>query len=221
MSRPLGHMVGRDPSGVGHSDSCLHAAGGYSIEMNFWWYIEWPESVRRQTLKYVKNDKNNTLISINVLEYAAGIIEFIAALHYFKTYHTDKTDPHPTVLLYADNTTAESWLLKGCKSSMIGRSLGRLQCSLMINSPVGLYIDHVTTKDNKIADRISRIKSETDVSSYYKSLVQDFPQLASCRRFHPSAELTSSIIALLLRKKSQDPLEVRGRILADLGRSTI
>ena len=104
---------------------------------------------------------------------------------------------------------------------MIGRSLGRLQCSLMINSPAGLYIDHVTTKDNEIADRISRIKSETDVSSYYKSLVQDFPQLASCRRFHTSAELTSSIIALLLRKKSQDPLEVRGRILADLGRSTI
>ena len=51
-SRPITHFVPRDPSGTGWADSCLHAAGGFSIDMGFWWYIEWPEQIRSRTLRY-------------------------------------------------------------------------------------------------------------------------------------------------------------------------
>lgn len=180
-SRPIGHMIHRAPSGVGYSDSCLRAAGGFSICMKFWWYIEWPDHIQKRTLCFVKNNKDNKLVSINVLEYAALIINFIAAKYYFRTYHSDPSDPHPMVLLYADNFTAEAWAkLKQCKTSMIGRSLGRLQCALMMNNNVGLNVDHVTTKKNVIADRISRIKKETNVLPDFEKLTQDFPQLTSC-----------------------------------------
>ncbi len=220
LERPIGHMVQRTPTGIGHSDSCLHAAGGFSIEMGFWWYIEWPQNIQKRTLRFVKNNKHNTLISINVLEYAALIINYIAATDYFQKYHDDPEDPYPTVLLYADNTTAEAWgKMKACKSSMTGRSLGRLQCALMINNRVGINIAHVTTKDNEIADRISRIKLETNIMPKFSDLMQDFPQLKSCRRFRPSQELVSSITAILLQEKSFDPLRAREKILADLGRS--
>ena len=67
MWRPLGHLIKRTPSGIGYSDSCLHAAGGYSLDMGFWWYIEWPESIKSQTLKFIFNDADGKLISINAL----------------------------------------------------------------------------------------------------------------------------------------------------------
>ena len=220
MTRPIGHMIKREPSAIGYSDSSLHAAGGYSLDMGFWWYIEWPPEVQSHTLRFVKNDKHNTLISINVLEYAAGIINYIASMHFYTTC-PNKSDPTPIVLLYDDNTASESWLMKGCKSSRIGRGLGRLQCSLMINSPVGLDVAHITTDENVIADRISRFKRETDILSNISLLKQEFPQLISCRRFHPSAELSSAIIAILLQEKSFDPLVARNRVLETLGKSTI
>lgn len=219
MSRPIAHFVKRDPSGIAWSDSSLDAAGGYSVDMKFWWYIHWPEDVRRHTLRFVKNNDANTLISINALEYAALIINYVASTHYFHN-HEDPSDPYPSVLLYADNTTAESWLRKSCKNSFIGRALGRLQCALMINNPVGINVDHVTTKDNVVADRISRIKQDTDAIPDFQSLLQDFPQLNSCTRFHPSAELISFVMDALLRKNSVDPLQASKQILAELGKTT-
>ena len=222
LHRPIAHMVHRDPSAIGYSDSCLRAAGGFSIKMKFWWYIEWPECIQKRTLRYIKNNKNNMLISINLLEYAALLIEYVAATHYYRNGGTDDSDPYPTVLLYADNTTAEAWAkMKSCKTSMAGRALGRLQCALMINNHVGINIGHVTTKDNVIADRISRIKKETNTLPDFEKLTQDFPQLTSCRRFHPSAELVSAITAILLQEKSFDPLEARDSILEKLGQNTI
>ena len=222
LHRPIAHMVHRDPSAIGYSDSCLRAAGGFSIKMKFWWYIEWPECIQKRTLRYIKNNKNNRLISINLLEYAALLIEYVAATHYYRNGGTDDSDPYPTVLLYADNTTAEAWAkMKSCKTSMAGRALGRLQCALMINNHVGINIGHVTTKDNVIADRISRIKKETNTLPDFEKLTQDFPQLTSCRRFHPSAELVSAITAILLQEKSFNPLEARDSILEKLGQNTI
>ena len=40
----------------------------------------------------VKNNKKGNLISINVLEYAAGLINYTAAYHYYLT-HPDPNDP--------------------------------------------------------------------------------------------------------------------------------
>ena len=220
LARPIGHVVKRTPSAIAHSDSCLSAAGGFSIEMGFYWYIEWPESIQSCTLRYVKNNKDNKLITINVLEYAALIINYMAATHYYSSNH-NADDPYPTVQLYADNTTAEAWgKMKQCKTSMSGRALGRLQCSLMINNNVGITIAHVTTKDNVIADRISRIKKETNFIPQFTTLSQEFPQLKSCRRFHPPPELVSVITDALLKKKSFDPLEARNRLHAILGPNT-
>ena len=214
----IAHMIPRSPTGVGKSDSSLSAAGGYSFDMFFWWYLEWPQEIRQFTLKYIKNNKNGDLISINALEYAALIINFVAATHYFtKIAHSTK-NPHPTTLLYADNTTAESWVIKGCKSSLEGRALGRLQCALHINNPVGINVTHVSSTENEIADRISRFKNSHEANIGFPLLAQDFPQLKSCKRFLPSAELISSIMDALLLKKSSDPLQVARQLLAEPGK---
>ena len=72
---------------------------------------------------------------------------------------------------------------------------------MMINNPVGLTSGHVDTKSNIIADKISRWKKETNKLLEFHTLVQEFPQLKCCRRFHPSNELISWISDALLSEK--------------------
>lgn len=220
--RPIAHMVDRDPSGRARSDSSLDAAGGYSVDMQFFWYLAWPETVRRNTLRYVTRIRaeDGTITSINVLEYAAIIITKAAATHFFTKRTARTNDPYPTVFYEADNSTAESWAVKGCKCSPTGRALGRLDCALMINNPVGQSIGHVSSEENKIADRLSRAKSESHLQHDLPSLFQDYPELRSCLRFHPSPELLSSIMDALLFESYIDPLEASRRILNNPGRTT-
>ena len=120
MCRPIAHFVDRDPSGIAWSDSSLDAAGGYSISMKFWWYIEWPQEIKQFTICFVKNNADNTLIliSINVLEYA-GLIIITSQLHTFITLipiqrtHTHRcyctqTTPQPNLGL-SKHANEASW----------------------------------------------------------------------------------------------------------------
>ena len=218
--RPLGHMVPRDPSATAWSDSSLSAAGGFSYDMGFWWYIEWPQDIAQRTLRYVSSNKDGMLVTINALEYASLIVNYIAATYVLVHLDRSTTDPHPVVLFYADNTAAESWMKKASSCSEGARALGYVQAALMINNPVGICVDRVSTTDNVVADRISRVKSEAHLATEIPVLCQDFPQLRSCQRFHPSVELTSLILETLSSKKYTDPLQASRRVLTSPGRIT-
>jgi hypothetical protein len=220
MWRPLGHLIKREPSGIGYSDSSLHAAGGYSLCMGFWWYIEWPKAIHECTLKFVYNNKEGKLISINALEYASLIINYVAASYVLAKVCPSPGDPHPVVLLYADNSTAESWLIKASKSSHAGRALGYIQAAFMINNPVGTNVGHVPSEDNEIADKISRIASESVLLAGMQEIYKKHPSLTYCQRFHPNAELISLILDTLSTKKFVDPLQISRRILANPGKIT-
>ena len=184
--------------------------------MRFWWYFEWPESVRKHTLIYIRSNKDGTLISINVLEYAAILINYAAAIHYFNN-NTEVADPYPVVLFRTDNSASESWMDKACNRSLIGRALSQLQCSMMINNHVGFHTGHVTTANNIIADRISRIKRNTNSIRNFATILQDYPELAGCRRFQPSAEIISHIMDAILLKKYINPMDVNSSILKNSG----
>ncbi len=220
MWRPLGHLIIRIPSAIGYSDSSLHAAGGYSLDMGYWWYIEWPEHIQKLTLKFVYSDEHGNLVSINALEYASLIINDVAASFVFTNVSPCPGEPHPAVLLKADNRTAESWLIKASKSSQAGRALGYIQAALMINNPVGTNVEHVTSEDNEIADKISRIKSESALLTAMQQICQEHPSLSYCQRFLPSAELISLILDTLSTRNFVDPLQLSRRILAAPGRIT-
>lgn len=220
MARPIGHMVPRrDPRGKALSDSSLHAAGGYSTDLGFYWYLAWPEEVQRLTLRFKSKYKhdNGDIVSINVLEYAAMIITYVASYHVMVQLDPSLDDPFPMLELWGDNTSAESWILKASKSSLVGRALSRIQCALMINNPVGIWAGYINTHANVIADRISRILSESHLTVEMTKLAQEFPELRTCRRFHPSSELISLIMQALLTDKFVNPLELSRTILAAPG----
>ena len=58
------------------------------------------------TLVYVETNKDGTLVSINVLEYAALLVNYAAACCYYLR-NPPRDDPFPVVRFYVDNTSSE------------------------------------------------------------------------------------------------------------------
>jgi hypothetical protein len=72
---PIAHVIPCTPTATVFGDSCLEGAGGYSIELGFWWQpIDFPEEVKRWTLLFKSDNNDGTLIPINVLEFVTVII---------------------------------------------------------------------------------------------------------------------------------------------------
>jgi len=220
ISCPVAYLIPRVPFGVARSDSSLSARGGYCPQAQFWWYLEWPIDVRTRTIQYITMKNNPKLISINSLEYAAQLITMMGChLHHLKTRATHH-DPHPLYLLECDNTAGESWLSKGCTSSPTGRDLARLQAALLVDQGAGYHFSRVDTKINVIADSISRIPCKSSLTRKFPLLLAQAPSLLGCWCFLPNADLTSSIVEVLLRTGCMDPLTARKQLLIYPGRFT-
>ena len=204
---PIAFIIPRTPSASLFGDSSLRACGGYSTELRVWWYIPFPDKIIHRTLLHMRNNENETFISINCLEYVTIIINYCAAI---SAVLRDKniTDPHPVVLCVTDNISAKKWTVHTSKKSIIGRALARFFCGLLIGSGVGINAKWISTSANKIADEISRIKKSTqNPSSFhydFSKLQQDHVELKHCCFFQPSQELLFLIWDILLTRKSPD-----------------
>jgi hypothetical protein len=144
------------------------------------------------------------LVSINVHEFVTVIINYCAALHVVWT--SPVTDnPHPVILNVTDNFSALSWTLNTCKQSKIRQMLARFFCSLLINLPLGINSQLISTINNKIADDISCLKKESDINSSpafnYTILKQTYPELKHCSFFKIQPELIVLIWDIALTKK--------------------
>jgi hypothetical protein len=140
----ISHFIERMPLGTAFCDSSLHAAGGFSSDLRFWWYFEWPPQVKQRTLKFIKNNNTSSLIDINVLEYAALFITYLVYHHSLSFHPLDQVrDPHPVVLIHSGNSSSEAWAHKGAGVSFAGCALGRLQASLLMRNPWTLRLAHI------------------------------------------------------------------------------
>ncbi len=210
---PIAHLIPRTPSASSFGDSSLQGAGGYSIELGFWWHIDFPQEVKERTLLFRSDNKDGKLISINVLEFVTVVINYCASLHVITTTKfTD--DPYPVLLNVTDNSSSLSWTTGSCKKSKIGRLLARFFCSLLINSPLGINSQWISTTANVIADDISRLKKDSlqhssHLSFDYSSLTQRYPELSHCSFFQLQPEMLSLIWEIVLTEKWPCPTEIR------------
>ena len=83
---------------------------------------------------------------------------------------------------------------KGRNSSWIGQAVGRMQCVMIIGNGVGIDTMRVSTHANVRANKISRIKRETNNMSHLLCIIQEHPELNECKRFQPSVKLISHLI---------------------------
>jgi hypothetical protein len=152
------------------------------------------------------------LVLINVLECVTVIINYCTALHVVRT--SPVTDnPHPVILSVTNNSCTLSWTLHTCKQSKIGRMLARFFCSLLINSPLGINSQWISTINNKIADDISCLKKQSDNNSSpafdYTILKQMYPELRHCSFFQIQPEFILLIWDIMLTKKWPNYKEVQ------------
>ncbi len=122
------------------------------------------------------------------------------------------TTPTHTPLPYSSPTTLPP--RHGSKKGP--RNLPR---GLMINNPVGINADRISTTDNVIANCISRFPNHANPLPHFLPFSQQFLQLHHCRRFHPSAELVSTILDALSLAKSPDPRDPKLQNLSGQART--
>ena len=105
------------------------------------------------------------------------------------------------------------WTLHTCKQSKIRQMLSWFFCSLLINLPLGINSQWISTIDNKIADNISHLKKQSDNNSSpafdYTILKQMYPELRHCSSFQIQPELTLLIWDIMLTKKWPNHKEVQ------------
>ncbi len=117
-----------------------------------------PKEVVERTLLHLKDNSDATYISINCLEYVKIILNYCASIIAFATRKFNN-NLHPAFLCVTDNTSALNWTLHTSKTLIIGRALARFFCGLLIGSNVGVNAKWISTIDNMIADKISRLKA--------------------------------------------------------------
>jgi hypothetical protein len=218
-SSPIAHLIKRDPYATSAGDACLYAGGGFCLKLRFWWHLRWPKQIYKRTKIFITNNKDGNLISINVLEFIAIIINYAAAITAIELDGCD--DPFPVLLNMADNTSSIRWTNFACKSSLAGRALGRLLCMLLVNSRLGINANWLSSEANIIADDISRVNKSNDKTDYnFSHLKQTYPQLAKCRSFQPSPELLSLIWQAVLTKKSPSLAQINQIKQQGLGKLT-
>jgi hypothetical protein len=203
---PIAHIIPRTPTFITFGDSCLEEVGGYSLSFGFWWHLQFPEVVELRTLLHKSGNVDGLLISINVLKFVTVIINYCAALH--MVLSTNPTnDPYPVLLNIIDNASTLSWTMGACRKSRIGRFLACFFCSLLINSPLRINSQWISTHHNAIADDISCAKSaalehtHSHPSFDYSSLQQKYPELSHCSFFQPAPKLISLIWKIVLTER--------------------
>ena len=207
VSTPIAHLVEREPTFVSYGDASLINGGGWSIDLRFWWCIVWPDAISTRTVRCIKDNKGGNLLSINILEYLVVIIDYAASQAAIAI--NPPADENPTLLNRVDNTSAHSWSTKGCIQTKEGKALSRLYCFLLIDSSTNLESKWIGTKENFIADDISRLSDASNIEYDFNCLLQDYPQLKVCRRFQPSSGLLSWIWDCLTKGESPSLARVR------------
>ena len=177
-------------------------------------------------LLHLKDNSDRMFISINCLEYVTIILNYCASLVMFAS-HKVNDDPYLVILCVTDNTSALNWTLHTSKKSMIGRALARFFCGLLIGSDVGVNAKWISTIENLIADKISRLKalidtnpkSSSSIPTYdYANLQQKHAELRVCAFFQPSHKLLSLIWEILLTQRCPDLSQILSLKPRELGK---
>jgi hypothetical protein len=109
---PIAFIIPRTPSAFLFGDSSLRVCGGYSTTKNL--VVSFvPRLHYRENPIHLKNNKDETFISINCLEYVTILINYCAAITAISESDIID-DPYPVVLCVTYNISAKNWTTHTC-----------------------------------------------------------------------------------------------------------
>jgi hypothetical protein len=85
---PIAHLIPSIPTASIIGNSSLVACGRYSTTLNFWWHLLFPKEVVERMLLHLKDNSDETFISINCLKYVTIILNYCALIVMFATSKT-------------------------------------------------------------------------------------------------------------------------------------
>jgi hypothetical protein len=222
---PIAHLIPRTPTALITSDSSLLVCGGYSITLEFWWHLSFSMEVVERTLLYLKDNSDKFFILISYLEFVTIILNYCASLVVFENCKVND-DPHSVVLCVTVFTSALNRVLHTKKKLIIRRVLARFVCGLQIGLNVGINAKLITTIENVITDKISRLKkliatnsTSSSIPSYdYANLQQEHVELKTCTFLQPSLKLVLLIWEILLAQNCPDLSLILSLKPQDLGK---
>lgn len=207
---PIAHLVPRVPEFQSFGDACLQSGGGWSSDLLFWWFLEWPDDIKKRSIKYVYQfkikDENgeDKLISINIFEFIVAILDYAAATFQYKRYlkgelklPTDIKHPYPILKNWADNTSTVKWSKDLAYKNKTGKALSKILGALNFGNKLGLDSHHLSGDKNIIADNISRFHLHIDPHTQFLKHKQEHPILKDCQRLIPTQDLTSILYSAL------------------------
>ena len=105
-----------------------------------WSHLQFPNAAVKLTLIELRDNRDIDLISVNVLEFLTVSIDYCVAYTVITTEHVTEY-PHPALLSMTDSTSAHSWTNHPCTNSMLGKSLAKCFCSLLMDYKLGVNSD--------------------------------------------------------------------------------
>ena len=103
---PIRHLIDTDYDCTVLGDACLEGGGAFCDELRFWYFLEWPDNIKKRKLK--AKVKHSELVSINCLEFVIIIVSYNAILDAIELLGRLHNIPHPKSLILSDNTAADS-----------------------------------------------------------------------------------------------------------------
>ena len=185
METPIAHIVPRDPTFTAHTMATPHQIVGWSEDLSFWWtYTVSPDLTRRITDKKINRKRRVTL---DALKMVGIIINFAASIH---TCWRDNVsvDDFPVLLNACDGLSANAWVNYRCKTSMTGRTLGRLFVGLLMGTKIGIQAACGPDSKTEGSASLCAAASGRDIFDF-RDLIHNVPSLSSCRQFQPSRTL--------------------------------
>lgn len=201
---PMAHIIPCDLDHVTWGNSCLTGGGCFSLNLMFWWCVDWPGDIQQLTLKFLNTEENTRKwkdsfafqrpIDINILEFAVMLVNCAATCLAMSLLPKSQTPACPVLLNWADDTCFSKNMDQKSSTTFIG--------SRSTHSNFGTACECINTKENKTANGISHVHVKNSKFDLNK-LKQEFPQLAHCCRFHISCSLLSEILSALCMGKAE------------------
>ena len=144
-------------------------------------------------------------IPLDALKMAALTINMAAAIATCAHDGRDLSD-HPVLCNACDGLSASDWLNFKCKTSLIGRTVGRFFIGLLMGTSLGIQAQGDPSLVQLELDRMG-------AGSFHRLHAPDYltncPHLKPCRLFQLSSTLRGTILEILLMSVWKDPLTVR------------
>ena len=112
------------------------------------------------------------LVSINLLKSITEIINFATVTTLYQNDTSLCRCHYPFLLNWTDNQTSKAWIKKSVSKIVKGKVFQRI---IMINNLVGLKADFIKGTKIILADRISRLYSNSSTPPFFHSLTHEIP----------------------------------------------